>query len=132
MPGEEARQSDDADRGPALLKSLAQRAEECARKSIGLPDDIGVSLNLAEALVAARWLGRDLGHGPLLLRPAADGGPAHPEASGGLPAGRPGGPRVRRCPADTRWRSMGNPRLIVLLDGREWPAAAVRGDRDVT
>jgi hypothetical protein len=50
------------------LESLAQLAQEDLRASlIGLPDEVGMSLDVAGALVAAQWLGRDVAYPPLLL-----------------------------------------------------------------
>lgn len=100
MPGEEARQRAGADRDPVRLQSLAQLAQEDLRASlIGLPDEVGMSLDVAGALVAAQRLGRDVALAPLLLRPAAGAGPAYPEALGGLPASRPA-----ETADATRWR----------------------------
>jgi len=58
MPGEEARQRAGADLNPVRLESLTQLAQEDLRASfIGLPDKLGMSLNVAGALVAAQRLG---------------------------------------------------------------------------
>jgi hypothetical protein len=50
------------------LESLAQLPQEDLRASlIGLPDELGMSLDVTGALVAAQRLGRDVAHAPLLL-----------------------------------------------------------------
>jgi hypothetical protein len=51
VPGEETRQTAGADRNPVRLKSLAQLAQEDLRASlIGLPDELGMSLDVTGAL----------------------------------------------------------------------------------
>ena len=59
MTGQKAREAAGADRNPFLLERVAQLAQEDLRVGlVGLQDEVGMSLDVMQALVATQGLGR--------------------------------------------------------------------------
>ena len=89
MTSEEARQAAGADLDPVLLQHRPQFAQEELRaSSVGLQNEVGMSLQAAGAPITSPEPGCDVTLTLLLLRPAADAGATDTETLGCLTAGR--------------------------------------------
>jgi hypothetical protein len=90
MTLEEPRQAARAGGHACLGQPVAQLVQDDLRlRLVTGQDQTGVGLDAVRAVVAARWLGRDLPLPPEPGRPAARAGHADPKARRSLMAGRP-------------------------------------------